>query len=81
LFRAIDELNPSVGLQQPGGGAKEGPNVEYPWRARDATGQETWIVPSEHSFGLAGKFTRSGDGATLVVFVRTLIERFDALFG
>ncbi|HZL37716.1 MAG TPA: hypothetical protein VFC78_20535, partial [Tepidisphaeraceae bacterium] len=38
LFRMIDELNPSVGLQT-SGSAKDGPNVEYPWEGRDPTGE------------------------------------------
>jgi hypothetical protein len=80
LFRAIDELSPGVGPQQPGGGSSEGPNAEYPWIARDESGEMTWHAPADQRFDLLDKLHRSGDGATLFLFVRTLLERFNGVF-
>jgi hypothetical protein len=80
LFREIDELNPSVGPQQPGGAPQEGPNVEYPWRARDAAGEITWFAPTEHRFGLLDRLRHSSDGARQLQFVRLLLERFEGVF-
>jgi hypothetical protein len=81
LFRKVDELNPAVGLPTPGGGPKDGPNVEYPWQARDAAGAVTWIVPAEYDFGFLDKLLRSGDAARMLAFVRVLVERFEPIFG
>ncbi|HZL36130.1 MAG TPA: hypothetical protein VFC78_12510 [Tepidisphaeraceae bacterium] len=80
LFRRVDELNPAVGLQMPAGAAKDGPNVEYPWQARDISGQATWIVPAGHGFELLSQMKRGGDAARMVDFVKRLLERFDAVF-
>jgi hypothetical protein len=80
LFRRIDELSPAVGPQQPGGGPKEGPNSEYPWRARDDAGQVVWHVPAEHSFGLLAELEQTTRGAQVIDFVHTLIARFDGVF-
>ncbi len=79
LFREVDELNPSVGLQTPGGGPKDGPNVEYPWEGRDPGGDATWIAPAEHPFHLLSKLRRRGDAARMLIFVRTLLYRFDGI--
>lgn len=81
LFREMDELNPSVGLQMPGGGPKDGPNVEYPWEGREPDGTATWVVPAEHRFSLLNKLRRPGDAARMLVFVRTMLDRFDAVIG
>jgi hypothetical protein len=81
LFREIDELNPGVGPQQPGGGPQEGPNVEYPWRSRDAAGELVWEAPADHDFGLLARLRRDANGLALLHFVRTLLERFDSVFG
>lgn len=80
LFRLTDELNPAVGLQVPGGGAQDGPNVEYPWEARDNAGAVTWVTPADHHFKLFGQMLRGGDAARMVEFVRRLLDRFDAVF-
>jgi len=80
FFRRVDELSPSVGLQTPGGAATDGPNVEYPWQARNAAGALIWIAPAERGFGLLAQIERGGDAARMVEFVRTLLDRFDAVF-
>lgn len=80
LFRRIDELSPSVGMQVPDGGALEGPNVEYPWRGRDSTGAVVWHVPASTRFGLLEELRRSRQGASVLHFVRTLLDRYDAIF-
>lgn len=80
LCRDIDELNPGVGAQRPGGGAKEGPNSEYPWLARDANLREMWNVPAEYSFGLLARLQEEAMGIELVEFIRKLLQRFDGVF-
>jgi hypothetical protein len=81
LFRSVDELSPAVGLQVPGGAANDdGPNVEYPWEARDAAGTAIWIAPAENTFGLLAQIERGGDAARMVDFVSRLLERFDTVF-
>jgi hypothetical protein len=79
LFRAVDELNPSVGLQVAGGGPKDGPNVEYPWAGRMAGGVESWIVPAEYRFDLFQRLQRPGDAAQMLIFIGSLLDRFDAI--
>jgi hypothetical protein len=79
IFRAIDELNPSVGLQQPGGGSRDGPNTEYPWRSRNVKGGFVWMAPTQHSFALMDRL-RSADGAQMLLLVDRLLERFEAIF-
>jgi len=81
LCREIDELNPSVGPQRVGGGPQEGPNCEYPWRGRDASGVERWHTPAEHRFGLLDRLQRQAAGTQLIGFIRRLIERFDEVLG
>lgn len=80
LFRRIDELNPAVGLQVAGGGAKDGPNVEYPWEARNAAGVIDWFVPAEQNFRLLQQMKLGGEAAGMVDFVRRLLNRFDVVF-
>lgn len=80
LFRAVDELNPSVGLQTPTGGSSGGPNVEYPWEARNLAGTQMWVVPSDSAFGLLAQMKRGGDAARMVDFVHRLLVRFEAVF-
>ena len=80
LFREIDELHPGVGPQHPGGGPQEGPNVEYPWRTPGAAGDALWKAPADHTFGLLEKLRRDPNGAALLQFVRTLLDRFDVVF-
>jgi len=80
LFRRVDELNPAVGQQMPAGGAGDGPNVEYPWEARNPDGYPTWIAPSEFNFRLLIQMERSGDAAKMLDFVRQLLDRFEAVF-
>ena len=79
VFRAVDELSPSVGLGLPGGGSKEGPNSQYPWRARDSHGTFVWCVPAEHSFRLTEQL-RSGNAAQVIQFVNNLLDRFESIF-
>ena len=78
-FRAVDELNPSVGPRRPGGGSKEGPNAEYPWEARDDTTKLRWYVPADYPFRLIEQL-RSGDAAQVIQFVNGLLDRFEAVF-
>ena len=80
VHREFDELNPSVGPQLEGGGPKEGPNVEYPWRGRDERSRWTWHAPATHSFELLDRLQRSGDAAQVLGLVRLLIQRFHAVF-
>jgi hypothetical protein len=82
LFRVreIDELNPAVGTQGAGGPPRESPNVEYPWQSRDEAGVMRWTAPADHRFDLADRLRRSGEAATVLHFVDTLIERFDEVF-
>ncbi len=80
LFRRVDELNPAVGQQIAAGGGKDGPNVEYPWQARDADGEPAWIAPSEYNFRLLIQMERSGDAAKMLDFVRQLLDRFEVVF-
>jgi hypothetical protein len=79
-FRAIDELNPSVGAQAPAGGPNEGPNVEYPWRGRNAVGGIVWHSPADHSFGLLVTLHREPGGVQVMRFARGLLDRFEAIF-
>jgi hypothetical protein len=79
VFREIDELNPSVGPRVLGGGAKEGANAEYPWRARDRSGNVQWYAPSDHPFWLVREF-RSGIVNAVLQFVASLLERFEGVF-
>ncbi|MCC2669544.1 MAG: hypothetical protein K0Q72_2015 [Armatimonadetes bacterium] len=80
LFRQIDELNPSVGTSAADGAPPEGANVEYPWRQRNQAGELVWSAPVDHDFGLLAALLRKPDGVALLTFVRTLLERFDAIF-
>jgi len=61
--------NPSVGLQAPGGGAGDGPNVEYPWEARDENSNPLSVVPAEHEFLLLDKLFRRGDAARMLALI------------
>jgi hypothetical protein len=79
IFRAIDELNPSVGTQRSAAAAREQPNVEYPWFKRDANGNLIWQTPAIAPWPLIEQL-RSGMGAQVIQFVEVLIERFDAVF-
>jgi hypothetical protein len=80
LCRQVDELNPSVGLQTAVGGTGDGPNVEYPWEARDRNSDLLWIAPAEHDFLLLDKLFRRGDAARMLALVRRLLDRFDEIF-
>ena len=79
LHRRVDELHPGVGPQRADGGAREGPNVEYPWRGRRADESMDWQVPAEHDFGLL-RTLRDGDGHQMLLFVQRLLDRFHAVF-
>jgi hypothetical protein len=74
LRRQIEQLHPQVTT-----GPDEGPNVEYPWEARDPEGRVVWHVPAGHRFGLLHTLRQTPDGRTLLAFVERLITRFDAL--
>ncbi|HZL35420.1 MAG TPA: hypothetical protein VFC78_08930, partial [Tepidisphaeraceae bacterium] len=45
------------------------------------TGEPTWVVPADYSFGLLNQFARSGDAARVLAFVRLLLERFEDALG
>jgi hypothetical protein len=79
IFHGIDELHPSVGPRQPGGGPSEGPNTEYPWQAPDGQGGHIWIAPVDHSFRIVAQLL-SGDGAAVVDLIEGLLDRFEAIF-
>lgn len=79
LCRAIDELSPSIGPQQAGGGSPEGANCEYPWFGRTADGRRGWVVPAEWGF-VVEQLLLEGNGPRLIPFVRKLVGRFDQLF-
>jgi hypothetical protein len=79
LCRAIDELNPSIGPQQAGGGEPDGPNCEYPWWGRDESGSERWLAPADWSFTVERLLTE-GSGPRLIPFLRGLQTRFDSVF-
>ena len=81
VFRKIDELNPSVGMSQPGGGPKRGPNAEYPWQTRDSSGVQTWTVPATYAFDLIVELRHSADGVQVMNLVETLLERFEDIYG
>ena len=78
IFHDIDELNPGVGHRVAGGGSKEGPNSEYPWRARE-NGMLVWQIPAEYAFQIARQL-RSGNTAQVIQFVDNLLERFETVF-
>jgi hypothetical protein len=80
LFRQIDELSPAVGPQRASGGAKQGPNTEYPWRPGIGAGDEGWSPPCLHVFGLLDRLQRTSDGRLARVFIERLIDRFDRVF-
>jgi hypothetical protein len=80
LFRRVDELNPAVGQQMPAGGARDGPNVEYPWEARNPGGEPSWIAPSGYNFRLLFQMERKSDAEKLLDFVRRLLNRFESVF-
>jgi len=80
LFHQIEELNPAVGPQRPGRGAMDHANVEYPWEARNAAGDLTWLAPAAQQFDILDKLQKSGSGVQLWLFVNRLIERFESVF-
>ena len=82
LLREIDECNPAVGPQRPGNTPpQERRNVEYPWPSRDSSGRTLWLAPSGHDFGIVDKLNRSGDYATLRHLIRSMMDRFESVFG
>ncbi len=74
LFGEAEALHPDV----PSG--VDGPNVEYPWQARDADLMLTWRTPTDHDFLILKKLQTSADGAQMIDLIRLLIERFDTAF-
>jgi len=72
-FRSIEQLSPSVGTN-PHGGGSEGPNVEYPWQARDINTRIVWYAPAEYDFDVS-KDMRSRDGQHFLLVIRQLLER------
>lgn len=78
-FRAIcaeiEQLHPQVGQL-----GQEGPNVEYPWPGRDASGEFTFVAPCQHVFPVYDKLRSVGRGAQLITFIKLLIQRFDHVF-
>jgi hypothetical protein len=79
IFHNIDELHPSIGPSQFGGGTSEGPNTEYPWQTRDLTGNQIWKAPAEHPFRILIQL-RSGDGVQVLDLVAGLLERFEGIY-
>ena len=66
LLADVEKLHPATG----------GPNVEYPWEARTASGWVEWQVPAEHRFAVD---PRSRAYKDLIGFLRQLLDRLDAL--
>ena len=65
----LEELTPAL---------SQGINAEYPWKARDKSGDETVFWPAEH---LARDFCAPGPVAKRVrVFCRSIIDNFDQIF-
>jgi hypothetical protein len=79
IFHGIDELHPSIGPRQSGGGPPDGPNTEYPWKAPDGHGGNVWKAPVDHNFGVA-KYLNSGDGAAVMVLIEGLLLRFKEIY-
>ncbi len=74
LFGRIESLHPDV----PKGAG--GPNVEYPWEARDSSLAMVWYSPADHEFHIVRELQSSSDGTQLITIVRLLIERFNVVF-
>jgi hypothetical protein len=79
LCRAIDELSPSIGPQQAGGGAADGPNCEYPWFGRGGAAGEHWLAPAEWAFSVE-RLLKEGNGPGLIPFLQRLLDRFESVF-
>jgi hypothetical protein len=73
-FREVEQLSPSVGTGS-SSGANDGPNVEYPWFARDVASELTWHSPCTHRFDLARKLRVGDDGRAFIEMVRRLLDR------
>ncbi len=74
LFRRIEALHPDVPK------SANGPNVEYPWEARNAGLEVIWQTPANQDFSVLTELQSSSDGAQLVVVIRSLLERFEVVF-
>ena len=67
LMREIEALHSTRG----------GPNVEYPWHARDAVRQVVWIAPARYqTFGTLKKLSNG----KLINDLRLLLSRLPALY-
>lgn len=74
LFHEIEALHPDVPKNS------GGPNVEYPWEARDSRLAQVWQTPAAQEFSILIELQSSGDGTQLIDMIRRLLERFDAVF-
>jgi hypothetical protein len=74
LLRGIDELQPAVGAQRPGGGPSAGPNVEYPWIERPDNVTPRWRIPAHFDFDVSNML-RGPQGRTALVLVQQLLDR------
>ncbi len=74
LFYEIEALHPDVPKNS------GGPNVEYPWEARDAGLALVWQTPAAQEFLILKELQSSSDGAQLIAVIHLLLERFSAVF-
>ena len=78
LCQAIEGLSPAVA-----GSTRliDSPNVEYPWRGRDAQDHKItgWLVPAQEVFPTLDEIQQSVYGRQFLEFVSGLIDRFDQL--
>ena len=74
LFYETESLHPDVPKNS------GGPNVEYPWEARDLGLALVWQPPAAQEFSILKELQSSSDGTQLIDMIRRLLERFDAVF-
>jgi hypothetical protein len=74
LFERIEALHPDVPKNI------EGPNVEYPWEARDDRQVFVWHAPVGYGFPVLKELQNTRDGAQMVSIIRLQIERFGSVF-
>lgn len=74
LFQHVEALHPDVPRNA------GGPNVEYPWEARDASLLLSWQAPADQEFLILKEFQTSSDGTQLITMIRLLLDRFNVVF-
>jgi hypothetical protein len=74
LFSQVEALHPDVPKDS------GGPNVEYPWEARNASLEATWEAPAAHEFLILKDLQGTSDGNQLISMIRLLLERFETVF-